>query len=225
MPAGRPASLVVLDLSFSPDAMVRAPVGAHLLGFYLFTGKPIIALGRGDVLLAGALENQLVALERTPDRGDFLATVRSVILRLSQRYGSAVVHQPPVIPRAAKPIMPRVCIHIISSASYCSRTFRRGGTLRRVRFTAVSPELPAVRSSETQHPRLRLHESGPILADLEPTLSTARSGSWIPATTVATLPTRIAPMNATVGPTGGIHDRRDPVPDDHVSNKAIEADP
>jgi hypothetical protein len=74
-----PASLVVLDLSFSPDAMVRAPIGAHLLGFYLLTGKPIIALGRGDDLLADPLENQLVALERTPDRGDFLATVRSVI--------------------------------------------------------------------------------------------------------------------------------------------------
>jgi CheY-like chemotaxis protein len=28
-----PASLVVLDLSFSPDAMVRAPIGAPLLGF------------------------------------------------------------------------------------------------------------------------------------------------------------------------------------------------
>ena len=74
-----PASLVVLDLSFSPDAMVRAPIGAHLLGFYLLTGKPIIALGRGDDLLADPLENQLVALERTPDRGDLLATVRSVI--------------------------------------------------------------------------------------------------------------------------------------------------
>ncbi len=74
-----PASLVVLDLSFSPDARVRAPIGAHLLGFYLLTGKPIIALGRGDDLLADPLENQLVALERTPDRGDFLATVRSVI--------------------------------------------------------------------------------------------------------------------------------------------------
>jgi len=74
-----PASLVVIDLSFSPDAMVRAPIGAHLLGFYLLTGKPIIALGRGDDLLADPLENQLVALERTPDRGDFLATVRSMI--------------------------------------------------------------------------------------------------------------------------------------------------
>jgi hypothetical protein len=74
-----PASLVVLDLSFSPDAMVRAPIGPPLLGFYLLTGKPIIALGRGEDLLAEPLENQLVALERTPDRGHFLATVRSVI--------------------------------------------------------------------------------------------------------------------------------------------------
>jgi hypothetical protein len=74
-----PASLVVLDLSFSPDAIVRAPVGADLLGFYLLTGKPIIALGRGDDLLADPPENQLVALERTPDPGDFLAAVRSVM--------------------------------------------------------------------------------------------------------------------------------------------------
>jgi hypothetical protein len=74
-----PASLVVLDLSFSPDATVRAPIGADLLSFYLLTGKPIIALGRGDDLLADPFENQLVALERTPDPGDFLAAVRSMI--------------------------------------------------------------------------------------------------------------------------------------------------
>jgi len=74
-----PASLLVLDLSFSPDAMVRAPIGVDLLGFYLLTGKPIIALGRGDDLLADPPEDQLIALERTPNRGDFLATVRSMI--------------------------------------------------------------------------------------------------------------------------------------------------
>ena len=79
LPAGRSRLVGRTRLSFSPDAMVRAPIGAHLLGFYLLTGKPIIALGRGDDLLADPLENQLVALERTPDRGDLLATVRSVI--------------------------------------------------------------------------------------------------------------------------------------------------
>ena len=72
-----PASLVVLDLSFSPDAVVRAPIDADLLGFYLLAGKPIITLGRGDDLLADPIENQVVALERTPDRRDFLAAVRS----------------------------------------------------------------------------------------------------------------------------------------------------
>jgi hypothetical protein len=69
----------VLDLSFSPEATIRAPVDIDLLGFYLLTGKPIIAFGRGDDLLADRLENQLVVLERTPDRADLLATVRSVI--------------------------------------------------------------------------------------------------------------------------------------------------
>jgi hypothetical protein len=72
-----PASLVVLDLSFSPDATVCAPIGADLLGFYLLTDKPIIALGRGEDLLADRLESQLITLERTPDRGDFLAAVHS----------------------------------------------------------------------------------------------------------------------------------------------------
>ena len=74
-----PASLVVLDLSFSPDAMVRAPIGAHLLGFYLLTGKTNHRVGTRGRLLVDPLENQLVALERRPDRGDLLATVRSVI--------------------------------------------------------------------------------------------------------------------------------------------------
>ena len=76
-----PASLVVLDLSFSPDATIRAPIDIDLLGFYLLTGKPIIALGRGDDLLADRLENQLITLERTPDRDDFLQTVERVIAR------------------------------------------------------------------------------------------------------------------------------------------------
>jgi hypothetical protein len=74
-----PASLVVLDLSFSPDATVRAPVGVDLLGFYLLTGKPIIGLGRGDGLLADPPQDHLIALERTPERGDFLEAVRRVI--------------------------------------------------------------------------------------------------------------------------------------------------
>jgi hypothetical protein len=74
-----PASLVVLDLSFSSDEMVRAPIGADLLGFYLLTGKPIITLGHGDDLLADPLDNQLVALGRTPNPGDLLAAVRSVM--------------------------------------------------------------------------------------------------------------------------------------------------
>jgi hypothetical protein len=74
-----PASLVVLDLSFSPDATVRAPIGGNLLGFYLFTGKPIIALGSGDDLLADPLDDRLIALERTPDRNDFLGKVRSAM--------------------------------------------------------------------------------------------------------------------------------------------------
>ena len=80
-PLVAPASLVVLDLSFSPEATIRAPIDIDLLGFYLLTGKPIIALGRGDDLLADRLENQLIALERTPDRGDFLRTVERVIAR------------------------------------------------------------------------------------------------------------------------------------------------
>jgi hypothetical protein len=71
----------VLDLSFSPDATIRAPIDIDLLGFYLLTGKPIIGLGRGDDLLADRPENQLIALERTPDRGDFLRTVARVIAR------------------------------------------------------------------------------------------------------------------------------------------------
>jgi hypothetical protein len=73
------ASLVVLDLSFSRDAIVRASVGVDLLGYYLLTGKPIITLGRGDDLLADPVEGQPIALERTPDRRDFLATVRSLV--------------------------------------------------------------------------------------------------------------------------------------------------
>jgi hypothetical protein len=76
-----PASLVVLDLSFSREATIRAPIDIDLLGFYLLTGKPIIALGRGDDLLADRLEDQLITLERTPDHGDFLETVGRVIAR------------------------------------------------------------------------------------------------------------------------------------------------
>jgi hypothetical protein len=72
-----PASLVVLDLSFSPEATIRAPIDIDLLDVYLLTGKRIIALGRGDDLLADGLENQLITLERMPDRGDFLAAVHS----------------------------------------------------------------------------------------------------------------------------------------------------
>jgi hypothetical protein len=74
-----PAPLVVLDLSCSSEATIRAPIDIDLLGFYLLTGKPILALGRGDDLLADPLENQLIALERTPGRGDFLETVGRVI--------------------------------------------------------------------------------------------------------------------------------------------------
>jgi hypothetical protein len=76
-----PASLVVLDLSFSPEATIQAPIDIGLLGFYLLTGKPIITLGRGDDLLADRLEDQLITLERTPDHGDFLETVGRVIAR------------------------------------------------------------------------------------------------------------------------------------------------
>ncbi len=98
-PLVNPASLVVLDLSFSPDATVQAPIGVDLLGFYLLTGKPIIALGRGDDLLADPPENQLIALERTPDHGAFLATVRSVIPLEPGHACSARGINPPTIPR------------------------------------------------------------------------------------------------------------------------------
>lgn len=74
-----PASLIVLDLSFRRDAILRASIGVDLLGYYLLTSKPIITLGRGDDLLADPVEVQTIALERIPDRRDFLATVRSVV--------------------------------------------------------------------------------------------------------------------------------------------------
>jgi hypothetical protein len=70
-----PAAVVIVDLSLARDAMLQGSAGVDLLGYYLSTGKRVIALGPGDRLPGRVLEERLVALDRVPDRQELVRTI------------------------------------------------------------------------------------------------------------------------------------------------------
>jgi hypothetical protein len=73
------ASLVVLDLSCSSEPEIRPTIDVQLLAYYLMTGTSIVALGRGEDLLAERGPERVTSMERTPARQSFLAAVGSLL--------------------------------------------------------------------------------------------------------------------------------------------------
>jgi hypothetical protein len=74
-----PAALVVVDLSLSSGVVGHQGVGADVLAYYLLAELPIVTLGRGDDLRADGVQDQVVALPRSPERPALLAAIRALM--------------------------------------------------------------------------------------------------------------------------------------------------
>jgi hypothetical protein len=73
-----PVGLVIVDLWLGGDAMLQGTAAVDLLGYYLSTGKPVIAICHGGEPVGLFLEDHLVAVEGHPDRGELLEAVRAL---------------------------------------------------------------------------------------------------------------------------------------------------
>jgi CheY-like chemotaxis protein len=71
-----PVTVIIVDLSLARDAMLQGSARMDLLGYYLSTGKRVIALGPGDQLLGRVLEEHLIPLDGVPDRQALVQTIR-----------------------------------------------------------------------------------------------------------------------------------------------------
>lgn len=77
-PLVHPADVVVLDLWLSGDEFLIGTPSEELLGFYLASGKPVVALGYEEPILARFVGEPVAALERHPERTALIEAVRDL---------------------------------------------------------------------------------------------------------------------------------------------------
>jgi hypothetical protein len=65
---------VIVDLWLGGDEVVQGTAAVDLLGYYLSTGKPVIAICHGCEPVGLFLEDHLIAVDGHPDRRDLLET-------------------------------------------------------------------------------------------------------------------------------------------------------
>jgi hypothetical protein len=72
-----PATVIIVDLSLARAAILQGSAGMDLLGYYLSTGKRVIALGPREQPLGRVLEEHLIPMGEVPDRQGLVQTIRS----------------------------------------------------------------------------------------------------------------------------------------------------
>jgi len=78
-PLVRGADAVVLDLWLESDLMVEGTSGVDLLGFYLGSGRPVLALTHGSESVTLFCEENFATLAGPPDRREVVETVRALL--------------------------------------------------------------------------------------------------------------------------------------------------
>ena len=78
-PLAHAADAVVLDLWLESDTMVEGTSGVDLLGYYLGSGLPVLALTHGSEPVRLFCEEDLATLAGPLDRREIVETVRALL--------------------------------------------------------------------------------------------------------------------------------------------------
>jgi len=73
------ADAVVLDTWLEGDAALEGTSAIDLAGYYLDSGKPVVALTHSDDSLRLFLDEGLVTVSSPPDRREIVETIRTVL--------------------------------------------------------------------------------------------------------------------------------------------------
>ena len=78
-PLVREADAIVLDLWLESDAALEGTSAIDLLGYYLGSGSPVIALTHSEGFVDMFCDEGLVTLSSPPDRREVVETIRSLL--------------------------------------------------------------------------------------------------------------------------------------------------